>query len=293
MLTLLAVACGGGDKKSEPTSKPADRPTATAEADPTEAAEPTAKASATAKAEPTEEASNEGGGGDGVSALFSTVFSNGFSGGGSAAGLSGGDESLKAYLPEDSDFPSGFTPFGSFTFSAPADSSELGAVDMAMTMAMKGDPAALAGATDPSEIDFSSIEMLVAMVMRPEDLQSLGDIFGEIEDFDPETLQEEIDSGFQGMEGFEVTNFDVLDASGLGDGGFGMEMTIDMSGFSSLFGALGGGDDAPTLEAMTMRMYVFGKGDHIGAVMRMGFTDSLDDDGSDVELAEIIDGKLP
>ena len=94
------------------------------------------------------------------------------------------------------------------------------------------------------------------------------------------------------MQGFEVTRFEVLDASGLGDGGFGMEMTIDMSGFVEALGGVGGGAGAPEFGVMTMRMYMFGSGDYMGAVMRMGFADTLDGAGEDLEIAEVIEGKL-
>ena len=299
------TACGGGDKAKSPAAEPTDRPEATADApaddaddsseddaddaDDTDANDTDANDSDDDADVDDDDGSSSRSGA--ISDLFGSVFSNGFSGGGAAAGLGGGDESLLELLPETSDFPSGYTSLGEMTFSAPAGSSELGAVDMAMAMAMKGDFADLAGATDPSEVDFSSIEMMVAMVMRPEDLQALGDAFGEIENLDEDEIQDEINRSLGGMEGFEVERFEVLDASGLGDGGFGMEMTIDMSGFAGLFGALGG-EDAPTFEAMTMRMYIFGRGDYVGAVMRIGFSDSLGGDGDDLDLAEIIDANL-
>jgi len=291
-LFAIGLTACGGDKKSDPPAEPTDRPEATAEAPNDDAedgsgAEDDADAGADDDADDGETSSGSGA----VSDLFGSVFSNGFSGGGAAAGLGGGDESLLALLPESSDFPSGYTSLGEMTFSAPAGSSELGAVDMAMTMAMKGDFGGLSGASDPSDIDFSSIEMMVAMVMRPEDLRELGDAFGEIENLDEDDIQDEINRSLGGVDGFEVERFEVLDADGLGDGGFGMEMTIDMSGFAGLFGALGG-EDAPTFAAMTMRMYIFGRGDYIGAVMRIGFSDSLGGDSEDLDIAEIIDQKL-
>jgi hypothetical protein len=280
---LLLIACGGGDKKADPTPRPTERPAATEQAP-----EDTPEARAT-EAKPTESAGS-GGSTDALGAVFSSVLGNGLSGGGAGgAGLGTGDESLKALLPSDSDFPDGYTPFGSFTFSTPATGSEFGAVDMAMTMAVKGDPSAF---SDPSNTDLSSIEMLMAMVMRPEDLQALGDAFAEIQDIDPADIEDEINSALGEMQGFEVQRFEVLDGSDLGDGGFGMEMTIDLTGLAGLFGSLGGGEDAPELGAMTMRMYIFGQGDYIGAVLRMGFTDSLGGGSEDIELAEAIEGKL-
>jgi hypothetical protein len=279
LVTLVAVACGSGDKRAaEPTKQPAA---------PSEASEP--RATATTKAEePTKEAAGEGSG-DALSSLFGSVFQGGLSGSGSASGLGTGDESLKAFLPSEADFPDGYFNLGSFTFSAPGDTA-LGATDMAMTMAMKGDPSALAGA-GAGDVDFSQIEMLMAMVMRPDDLRALGGAFDDIKNMDPEDIEDEINSSIGEMEGFELQRFAVLDAAGLGEGGFGLEMTIDMTALSGIFGQLGG-PDAPKLEAMSMRMYLFGRGDYVGAVMRIGFADSLGGGGEDLDMAHVIDGKL-
>ncbi|HLB23604.1 MAG TPA: hypothetical protein VJP07_05880 [Dehalococcoidia bacterium] len=281
--SIVAAACGGGDKAAEPTKRPAPTPEATL---------PKAEATV-AVAEPTEGASTRASDGAGtVSSVFSSLFQGGTSGGSTLRGAGGGDESLKAYLPSEDDFPSDYTPFGSFTYSTPAGSSDLGAMDMAMTMAMKGDPSTFGSVDDPSQLDFSSLEMMIAAVIRPEDLQSLGDAFADMTGMSPESIEDEINSAIGDIEGFEVTRFEVLDASGLGDGGFGMEMTIDMSGLAEMLGALGAGEDAPGLEAMTMRMYVFARGDYMGAVMRIGFSDGLGDGAADLDLAKTIDEKL-
>jgi hypothetical protein len=296
LLAVLAVACGSGDKKSESTGD--DKPTATAEAsNDSDEKSPKPRATADTEDDPTEEASGDPdvgdgiGGGDAIGSLFGSVFQNGLSGSGSASGSAGtGDESLKALLPEESDFPEGYFNLGAFSFSAPAGSSEFGAMDMAMTMAMKGDPSTFAGA-DPSSIDFSQIEMLMAMVLKPEDFQALGEAFDDIKNLDEDEIQDEIDSSLGGMEGFEVKRFDVLDVEGLGEGAFGIEMSMDMSGLGTLFGGLGGGD-APALTAMTMRMYIFGRGDYAGAVMRIAFADTLDGGSEDIDIAEIIDANL-
>lgn len=299
LITLAAVfalaiaGCGGGDKKTE--SEPTERPAATSVAtDGDSDADDNDSDSDDADNEDSDDSDSESSSSGAVSDLFSSVFSSGFSGGGSSAGLGGGDQSMLAFLPSEDDFPSDYTSLGEFTFSAPAGSSELGAVDMAMTMAMKGDMASLGAVEDPSEIDFSSIEMMMAMVMRPEDLQELGDAFEEIKNLDEEDIQDEISRGFgEDMEGFTVQNFEVLEASDLGDGGFGIEMTIDMSAFGELFGAFAGGsENAPQLDAMTMRMYIFGQGDYVGAVMRFAFSDSLGEGSVDLDLAEIIEEKL-
>jgi hypothetical protein len=93
------------------------------------------------------------------------------------------------------------------------------------------------------------------------------------------------------MEGFELKEFDVLDTPDLGDGGFGIQMSIDMSALSELIGAFGGAD-APDLSVMTMRMLIFGRGDYAGAVMHMAFSDSLASSDGDLALARIIDRNL-
>ncbi len=283
----LLTACGGGDKKA---AGPTERPAATAESDQPKATA-TARATATAvEPEPTEHASGKTSDGVGtVSSVFSSLFQTGTGGGAGMRGLGDGDESLKAYLPADSDFPDGYMSVGAMTFSSPA--GDLGAIDMAMTMAMKGDPDMFTGG-DPSGIDLSSIEMIMAAVMKPEDLQALGDALSQMEGLTTEDIQEEMDTVLGDMEGFEVQRFEVLDASGLGEGGFGMEMTVDLSGLDELIGAFGGGEDAPEIGSMTMRMYVFGRGDYMAAVMRFGFSDSLTSDGADLDLAGIMDAKL-
>lgn len=75
-------------------------------------------------------------------------------------------------------------------------------------------------------------------------------------------------------------------------------MTIDMGGLAGIFAGLGG-DAAPEPGApdlsklvITMRMYLFARGDYAGGILRMAFTDALSDDVDEVGLAKIIDGKL-
>jgi hypothetical protein len=273
---VLLAACGGDKQTAEPTERP--RATATA-------VEP----------EPTERAAREVGDGVGrgtVGSVFSTLFKAGTGGPGtSTLGLGQGDESLKAYLPDASDFPDGYTPLGSSTFSAPADASDLGAIDMAVTLAVKGDPGTFTSG-DPSDVDLSSIEMVIAAVIKPEDLQALGDAMGSLEGLSAEDIQDQMDAAFGELEGFKLQRLEMLDASGLGDGGFGMELTIDVSGLTSLAGAFGAGEDVPQFSSMTMRIYVFGRGDYAGAVMRFAFSDSLPGDSLDIDLARIVDEKL-
>ena len=41
-----------------------------------------------------------------------------------------------------------------------------------------------------------------------------------------------------------------------------------------------------------MRLYLFARGDYVGGLLRMAFTDSLSDDFDEVALAKLIDDKL-
>ncbi len=97
----------------------------------------------------------------------------------------------------------------------------------------------------------------------------------------------------------KINDVQILDASGLGDGGFGMSMTIDMSALmNALTGAFGGsGGDSSTAVAkvstMTMRMYFFAKGDYMAGVMRMGFVNSLPSNVNEKALAKVMASRLP
>jgi hypothetical protein len=279
LIAVMAVACGG-DKESQ--DGPTAQPESASASAPTETDD-----SSDDSADPPVEASGGSRAGDGIGTLFNSVFSSGLNGGG-APTLGGGDESLKQFLPADADLPAGFIPIGAFTFRAAASSSEFGAMDMAMAMALNADPSAIGPGDQP---DLSSLQMLMAMVIRPEDLQALGEAFESIEGLSPEDIEEEINSNLGDFQGMEVSRFEVLDADGLGDGSFGMEMTIDMSGFAGALGGFGGAG-APDIGVMTMRMYMFGQGDHIGAVMRVGFAETLDDVATDKALAELMAEKL-
>jgi len=268
-LALLGAAClGGGDKDASPaaTSRPAASPTARAQATPE-----------TADVDETEA------GTDGLGSVFSSIFGGGLSGAtGSTAGLGAGDPSLKQFLPAAEDFPEGYVPFGEFTFSTPDQVSANGKIDMAASMAMTGD---LTGG------DLSSAGMLMAMVMHPQDLQDLGGSLGSIKDIDPDQLEAEIRKGIEqgaGVPGLGISDVQVMDLPGVGDGGFGMQMVMDIGG---LVGSLPGGEDAP-FDSMSMRMYIFANGDYIGATMRIAYTDTLPGDDAELTLARAIDSKL-
>jgi len=297
---VLAAACGGGDKKapaaepSVPTQKPAA--TATAKAS---AKTPASSKSATRgkTATPASNSKSE----KTISGLFGSLFSSALSGGPGASGDSGlgagglgeGDPALAKYLPSNSDLPDGYAPQGQFNFRAPDGISDTGGIDIAAEIASTGDPSA-------ADMDFSKAGMLMLMVLKPDDLQSLGEAFDSIKSLNEQDLKDTLSQGAGGGDGglVLIKNVKVLEADGLGDGNVGFQMTIDLGGIASIFAGLGGdatpSPDAPDLSklAITMRIYLFARGDYAGGIMRMAFSDSLSNDVDEVALAKIIDAKL-
>jgi len=139
--------------------------------------------------------------------------------------------------------------------------------------------------------------MLMSMVLKPDDLTQLGEQFSQAKNLSEQDLRDALDQGTGGLGGMNITDVRVLDASDLGDGGFGMAMTIDMSELLGAFaGALGDTEDAPdiaSMSTMTMRMYIFAKGDYAAGIMRIGFASNLPDDVDEMALARVIEGRLP
>ncbi len=268
---LAAVACGGSDKSPAPS----EPPQATATTAPSSSSSPAAS----------------GGGEEAVGGIFNTIFSSGALTRGTSSGASGampaGDESLKQYLLNESDVPAGYSSLGEFSYRLPDGISKDGGMDMAASMFMSGDPAA----TDPS-----GSTIMMSMVLKPDDLTQLWEQFSQAENLSEQDLRDAFAQG-AGLGGMKITNVQVLDASGLGEGGFGMAMTIDMSelmgGFAGAAGGTEAGADLAKLSTMTMRMYIFAKGDYAAGIVRMGFADSLPSDVDEKALAKIVDRKLP
>ena len=284
-VTLLAVACGGDkNTSSSATSAPATQTTGSSAT-----AKPASKTPAPAKTSGADGAKSK----DVVSGLFSTLFTGALNGGTTPGSLGDGDPTLKQYLPADSDLPKGYAFQGQFTSRAPDGVSTSGGIDIAAEIATNGDPSA----KDP---DFSKLGLLMAIVLKPDDLQSLGSALDSIKELSEQDLASAFSQGGAGDTGglIRVKNVKVLDASGVGDGGAGFQMTIDLGGLADILGALGGdatpasgGPDLSKL-AITMRMYLFARGDYAGGVIRMAFADSLPGDVDELGLAKIIDGKL-
>ncbi|TAK55533.1 MAG: hypothetical protein EPO22_14395, partial [Dehalococcoidia bacterium] len=254
LVALVAVACGGGDKKPAPTQPPE----ATATTAPSSSSSPAAS----------------GGGEEAVGGIFNTIFSSGAltrgAGGPDGGAMPAGDESLKQYLLTASDVPSGYTSMGDFSYRLPDGISKDGSMDMAASMFMAGDPMA----TDPS-----GSTIMMSMVLKPDDLTQLGEQFSAAENLSEQDLRDALAQGGEGLGGVKITDVQVLDASGLGEGGFGMAMTIDMSellgGFANSAAAADAGVDVASLGTMTMRMCIFAKGDYAAGIVRMGFATSL------------------
>ena len=286
VMASAAAACGGGDKKSAPAepAAPTEKPAASATA---KIASKTPGSSKTATPEATSKSERA------VSGVFGAVFSRALNDPQEPAATSAGegDPSLKQYLPAEADLPAGYTPTGQYTFRAPDGISETGGIDIAAEIASTGD------ATAPNP-DFSKVGVLMAMVLKPDDLQSLGGAVDAIKGLSEQDLKDALLQG-AGVDGlFVIKNVRILDASGLGDGSVGFQVTIDLGAFSSIISGFAGDatpePGAPDLSklAITMRMYLFARGDYAGGVLRLAFSDSLANDVDEVALARIIDAKL-
>jgi hypothetical protein len=282
-LAMLAVACGGGDKKTvSPTVAPTERVAAdTAIPAKTVVAGNTVTPSAATKSEKT------------ISGLFGSIFTGALNGpqGQAPNGLGAGDPALLAYLPPNRALPSGYTPAGEYTFRAPDGISVTGGIDIAAELATAGD----ATASNP---DFSKLGVLMALVMKPDDLQSLGAAFDSIKSLDQQQLEDALTSGTGANGLFTLQNVKVFQTDGLGDGNVGMQMTLDLGAFGSLFSGLSGtatpDPGAPDLSnlKLTMRLYLFARGNYAGGLLRMVFTDALPGDVDEVGLAKQIDDAL-
>jgi hypothetical protein len=178
------------------------------------------------------------------------------------------DPDLAAALLDSGDLPGDYMSFGEFGMTVP---SEFGDIPMAANMFFSGDMQS----EDLS--DFNGMVMSAAMTLPP-DAVSDADL-EELAGLSEEDLAD-LESEFEGFE--EFGSFELLDASGLGDAGFGMHFDMD---FAALFGAFGAPaeEDGPT--GISADMYMFFQGDHAFMVMVMSPTGN--DSGVDArDLAE-------
>ena len=183
------------------------------------------------------------------------------------------DPQLAEPLLSAGDLPGDFMSLGEDGFSAP---TEIGSIDMAISMFARGDLASQ---------EFGAMVMSLAARLPPEALAELGDPnqLAAITQAEVDRIEGEFASLGEGFGDFRI-----LDASGLGDGGLGMRLEID---FGQLLGALGATDEENPLAAgIAMEMYMFFRGEHMLMVMVMSpIGESTGVDARD--LAEIMNEK--
>ena len=150
------------------------------------------------------------------------------------------DPELGAVLLTAADVPGAVQEMEEFSFSAP---SEFGDMAMAARIFSTSD--------DPDEI--GAMIMSAVMTLPPEAMAELDELMG-FADADLEEMRQV----------FGVLQ--ILDATDLGDGGFGVHMEID---FGSLFGAFGVPEDDSVPTGIAMDMYAFAAGDQVLVIMVM------------------------
>jgi hypothetical protein len=268
----IAIACGSGDKQPESAAAP------TTVSTPTAVSPRPTSAAATEPERPTTDAQKPAG--DSAANIFSTVLGGALNGGGgSGAAQAASDPTLSRFLPDDSDLPPGFTVFNQLSYRVPDGITTNGGMDTAASIAVRG---------EPGSSDLSTVSLLMSMVMKPDDLTALGKTLDQLGSLDDATLKKSIQDSGGSFQGVKITDVHILDASGLGEGAAGISMTMDMSGYVGSLGSASG----PQVSVMTMHMYIFGRGDYMGAVIRMGFTDTLPAGVDEIGLAKVIDRKL-
>jgi hypothetical protein len=122
--------------------------------------------------------------------------------------------------------------------------------------------------------------MIMSMVMQAEDETVLQEALAEIRGMD----FAEIEEAFRAFElfGIEMTNERLVDASGLGDGGFGFGYTMDFSalmeelseGFGEGFGGEPLDEEALEFSAMDMEIVMFMDGSLAGVVVTFALDDA-------------------
>ena len=194
------------------------------------------------------------GGGETVSAVldtfnpFSLMGMLGSATGAPSAGEGGGE--LKVALLDEGDLPAGFSSFADMSFALPVEG---GSGNMAANLFASG---------DVESGEFGAMVMSAALEGPPGTLDQLGD-FGELQDLSDEDFAEMEQS--LGQLGIGFSDFRLLDASGLGDGGMGMHMAMDFAGLFDQFGVPGG--EEPSFDSITFEMYAFASGERVYMVM--------------------------
>ncbi|MFQ5880087.1 MAG: hypothetical protein ACE5IZ_07950, partial [Dehalococcoidia bacterium] len=258
VLGLLASACTGGGDGGAPDG--GEEPPAVEDVSPTPA--PTAEETSPTPA-PTEEpsvSSKE----LGVSQeAFGAVqgFLQPFGLAGGLQPLAAGDlvegGPLEAMLLSSEDVPAGYQQLftGSFEFDASFEDPSLGEVMAAMSMfADEGEQSGI-----------------MSMVMQAEDEAVLQEGLTEIGEADLAEFEAAFDA--YSLFGIEITNVRQVNASELGDGGFGFGFTMDFSGLAAELGELYG-EEAGEFTTMDMEMVMFVDGSVVGMAMTFAVDDA-------------------
>lgn len=185
------------------------------------------------------------------------------------------DPSLEAMLLDAGDLPADFVPLGQFALTIPGD---IGPMEIAASQFVIGD----------LEGDFDAMVMSAVMALPPEALSELGDL-SDLE----AAAQAEFSQGIAEAEGLGLSlgDFRLLDASGLGEGGFGMHMELDLGALlGDLATALGAPAEEIPAAGFVIEMYMFLRGERMLMVVVMeplGRSTGVDAR----ELAETMDAK--
>jgi hypothetical protein len=264
----LSAACGGAAKAAPTATTQSVIPAATAA--PSPSATPPVSAAAAQKA---------------VGSIFSTLFSSGAISAASGSSstsqpASAGDSSLKQYLLKANQFPAGYDNVEETSTRVSDGVSASGTIDVAASVATRGD----AMADDPT-----GVSILGSMVMKPQDLQALGSALSSANELTDQDLEDAISGSAGTFGGLKIGDVHLLDASGLGDGGFGMSLSMDLSGLADIIGTPTTGSAA--LPKLQMRIYLFAHGNYLGGIVHVAFG-ALDPEGVDLALAHLVDANL-
>jgi len=238
---LFMAACSDGSGTGTKTSTP----TATTSAAPTDTASDGAQPTTAIGDTDTDPIDSGGGDANGGDALLRTLnpmelFIAASSGEPSTAP---DDPALQAALLTQDDLPGDFISLGDFSYNMP---TAFGDLHMAAAMFASG------------EFEGGSMVMSAAIAVAPDKIDELGDPseWGSATQADLERMQ-----GIFEDSGIGLTEFNLLDAEGLGDGGLGFHLTMDLG---ALIGAFGPPDEADLFaEGISMDMYMFLRGDRM------------------------------
>jgi hypothetical protein len=262
---LLLVACSSGDSSKSAVSDPVDtgQEVSTADEAAVEPAQDTPSGPAQAADEPSQPQPPLGDA-FGPFDLLAGSFDEQVEGADFGFGFESQevDPALEAILLHEEDLPPGFegTMVGGFSFPLPGEEGGFG---MAMSVFAEG------GVDSPQ-----AGPMVVSMAMQAPESISPDELLSDVEGSEglDELDAEAIEAAIAEM-GLDVGVHDVrvLDASGLGEGGFGLHAVADLEALAELYGA-DLAADVP-FDEMAFDMYVFVRGSNMMMVMVMAPAD--------------------